>query len=389
MVKYFKENFHFLFLILILTCSLFVFEPTIAPDTKFFLEAGKNLFKSLIDGNLQELFFLLLDIEILFKLISIININIFFQIFEDNAKYYLTILNLIIFFHIYKINCKISNRINSSNNNWLFLILLFLSFLYLPVFLWSFKILTDVYFQLFCLMYFQQLFREDLKIKNLFIISILSLFINPMGLILVGFTLIIIISNWLKINVYLLILLSIIAIIFFIPLVLTFLLDALNYNNIIDYKNLGRLRFLEKGNIIYSFLYYDQGAFKWCNDYCNFGEIYITLKSNTSYYDYLISGLLRIYYIIFPVRPYFSFNHNILISISMIIVYVGFIFNFKILKTKNFLPISFILFFITFFVITPLSPSYRYQSAFYLMLIPFASSFYNFVLVRIYEKYFN
>ena len=57
MVKYFKENFHFLFLILILTCSLFVFEPTIAPDTKFFLEAGKNLFKSLIDGNLQELFF--------------------------------------------------------------------------------------------------------------------------------------------------------------------------------------------------------------------------------------------------------------------------------------------------------------------------------------------
>ena len=137
----------------------------------------------------------------------------------------------------------------------------------------SFKILTEVYFQLFCLMYFQQLFREDLKIKNLFIISILSLFINPMGLILVGFTLIIIISNWLKINVYLLILLSIIAIIFFIPLVLTFLLDALNYNNIIDYKNLGRLRFLEKGNIIYFFLYYDQGAFKWCNDYCNFYKI--------------------------------------------------------------------------------------------------------------------
>ena len=112
-----------------------------------------------------------------------------------------------------------------------------------------------------------------------------------MGLTLVGFTLIIIISKFLKINVYLLILLSILAIIFFIPLVLTYLLDTLNYNFITDYKNLGRLRFLEKGNIIYFFLYYDQGGFKWCNDYCNFGEIYNTLKSNTTYNDYLISGL--------------------------------------------------------------------------------------------------
>ena len=101
MVKFFKENFHFLFFGLILACSLFIFEPSITPDTQFFLETGKSLYKNLIHSNLQELFLLLLDIEILFKLISIININIFFQILGDNAKYYLTILNLI-YFYIYR-----------------------------------------------------------------------------------------------------------------------------------------------------------------------------------------------------------------------------------------------------------------------------------------------
>ena len=35
MVKFFKENFHFLFFGLILACSLFIFEPSITPDIIF------------------------------------------------------------------------------------------------------------------------------------------------------------------------------------------------------------------------------------------------------------------------------------------------------------------------------------------------------------------
>jgi hypothetical protein len=389
MEKYIKENFHFFIFILVLICSTLFLEPTIEPDTQFFIEAGRNLFNSLANSNFIDFKKNFLNIEILFKFIPIINISIFFQLVGEKAKYILAIINLVIFFFIFKLNCTISKKINFLNNNRLsFLIIIFFSFFYLPVFLLSYKILTEVYFQFICVLYLQQLYLRNTKLKNLFLLSLLSIFINPMGLILVGFTMIIIIKKIFKMNLHLFIILTLFTIIFFTPFALNYLLDNL-YLNIYDYNNLGRLKFLEKGNIIYSFLYYDQGSFKWCDDYCNFTEIYQTIKSNSSYYDYLISGLLRIFYFIYPTRPYFSFNHNFLISISMIVIYLGFIFSFKLCKIKNYLPLYFILFYITFFIITPLAPSYRYQSAFYLMLIPNAANFYSLVITRIYEKYFN
>ena len=386
MAKFFKQNYQYLIFILILLVSLIIFEPTITPDTKYFIETGNLLFSSSGKDFIKIIF----NTEILFKLISILNISFFFKVIGDSAKYFLVILNFILFFFIFKINCYISEKINKINNkNLLNLIIIFFTFLYLPVFLLTFKILTEVYFQLICILYLQQLYKNQYRLKYISLISLLSIFVNPMGIILIGFTFVLIISKYLKINLVYLITLSLFCVVFLIPFFLDYLFNVSPWLNIGDINNPSRFKFLEKGNIIYYFLYYNQGDFIWCQHYCSFGEIYHSLKSNSNYFDYFISGIVRIFYFIYPLRPYFSLNHNLLIFFSMFLIYSGFFLSFKFCNIKNYLPLYLIFFYIAFFVITPLSPSYRYQSAFYLMLIPNASIFYNLLIVKFYEKHFH
>ena len=386
MTKYFRENFHFYIFFFILFSCYFFFEPRITPDTKSYIITGKNVINNLFGGNFSNLLFSLLEIDILLKIISILNISIFFQLIGENAKYFLVILNLFLFFYIFNINCIISRRINPiKDKKILFLIVIFFSFFYFPVFLLSFNILTEVYFQCICMIYLRHLYLGNNNLKKLFLLSLISLFINPMGITLIGFTLILFLSKYLRLNINFLILFTIMLIIFVIPFMLDYLFKGSYFTNIDG----GRIKFLEKGNIIYFFLYYDQGALKWCESYCDFTTIYSSLKSNSNYLDYLFSGLLRIYYFIYPIIPYFSLNHNLLISICMIFIYFGFFSSFLFCKFKSFIPFYFILFFIFFFVITPLSPSFRYQSVLYLMLIPNTAIAYNLIITRIYEKFNN
>lgn len=386
MRKYLKENFHFCIFFFILFICFFFFEPKITPDTKSYIITGKNIINNLFSGNFSNFFFSLLEIDILLKIISIMNISIFFQLIGDNAKYFLVILNLFLFFYIFNINCFISEKINPiKDKKILFLIIIFISFFYLPVFLLSFNILTEVYFQCICMIYLRQLYLGNNNLKKLFLLSLISIFINPMGITLIGFTLILFLSKYLRLNINFLILFTIMLMVFVIP----FILDYLFKGSYLAGIESGRIKFLEKGNIIYFFLYFDQGDLKWCESYCDFTMIYSSLKSNSNYLDYLLSGLLRIYYFIYPIRPYFSLNHNLLISISMIFIYFGFFLSFLFCKFKSFIPFYFILFFIFFFVITPLSPSFRYQSVLYLMLIPNTAIAYNFIITKIYEKFNN
>ena len=167
MAKFFKQNYQYLIFILILLVSLIIFEPAITPDTKYFIETGNLLFSSSAKDFIKIIF----NTEILFKLISILNISFFFNFIGDGAKYFLVILNLILFFFIFKINCYISEKINKlSNKNLLNLIIIFFTFLYLPVFLLTFKILTEVYFQLVCILYLQQLYKNQYRLKYISLI---------------------------------------------------------------------------------------------------------------------------------------------------------------------------------------------------------------------------
>lgn len=386
MINCFKNKIHYFIFFFILFASYLIFEPRITPDTKSYIATGENLINFILKGNINEFLDTLLQIDIFFKIISILNISILFQLIGENAKYILVIINLILYFYIFNINCTISKKLNPiSNNRCLFLIIIFFSFFYIPVFLLTFNVLTEIYFQCICILYLKQLYFENYKLKKLFLLAILSLLINPMGIVLIGFTSMITISKYSKLNIYFLILSALFLIIFAVPFILDYSFKASYFSN----TEIGRMQFLEKGNIIYFFLYYEQGDLRWCESYCNFVNLYQSLKSNSNYLDYLISGLLRIYYFIYPVRPYFSLNHNILISISMLFIYAGFFLSFVFHKFKNYLPFYFILLFVSFFVITPLTPNYRYQSVFYLMLIPNSAIFYNILLNKFYEKYFN
>ena len=370
--KNIKEIILMLFFFTFIFGTYFLFPPKYSADSLRYAYAGYQLLSSFFYDISIPLFGEKYENEINFhsnkdysfpkrEFFTIIPNLIFYylSIIKTDGLKFLILINLLTYSLLAYMCLKIFNK---EKNNIKYLLILFLFFGHYQLAGWSVKILPEVIYFFFLILFLKNFMHLDgYKLRDFFILiflSIICFLIRPQGIIFVFFTLIIFSFNFIfeKINYIMLSILFILAI-FFIPLFLYFDVNQIVDVPIINSKNTS----IHDGAIISGWLnYYNEQLIY---QETRFDDKNFNFEQNFSYLDILKITSLRLISFINPYKFYYSSIINLWNIFYFCILY--FLSFYFILKEKNYCKknqiLLLIIMILSFHMLFPVTGTIRYQ----------------------------
>ena len=283
----------------------------------------------------------------------------YLSIFKTDGLKLLILINLLTYSLLTYICLKIFNK---EKNNIKYLVILFLFFGHYQLAGWSIKILPEVIYFFFLIIFLISFMNKfNYKLKDFFILIFLSticFLIRPQGIIFIFFIFIVFSFNFIfeKIN-YIMLLILFLLILFLIPLILYFDVNQIFDVPIINSKNTS----LYDGAIISGWLnYYNEQLIY---QETRFDDKNFNFEQNFSYLDILKITSLRLINFVNPYKFYYSSIINLWNIFYFCILY--FLSFYFFLKEKNHCKKNHILLLIiiilSFHMLVPVTGTIRYQ----------------------------